>query len=133
MSAEEIDKLRAQLTDQYVVVQGDRPELARFQGQTGQVKTVNCSGRALVEFDGFSNRGWYDIAPDYLRIVPKPEPKLPEKPAAKAAAKPAVAKPAAKAAVAKPAVAGQTSAAETPAASPPAAEAPQVKSEGGSN
>jgi hypothetical protein len=95
MSAEGIDKLRQQLTDQYVVVQGDRPELARFQGQTGQVKTVNCNGRALVEFDGFGNRGWYDIAPDYLRVVPKPEPKLPEKPAAKAAAKPAIAKPAA--------------------------------------
>jgi hypothetical protein len=91
VSTEGIDKLREQLTDQYVVVQGDWPELARFQDQTGQVKTVNCNGRALVEFDGFGNRGWYDIGPDYLRIVPKPEPKLPEKPAAK----PAVAKPAA--------------------------------------
>jgi hypothetical protein len=113
MSAEGLDKLRQQLTDQYVVVQGDRPELARFQGQTGQVKTVNCSGRALVEFDGFNNRGWYDIAPDYLRIVPKPEPKLPEKPAAKpAAAKPVAAKP---------------------AAAKPAAAAPQDKSDGGTN
>jgi hypothetical protein len=95
MSAEGIDKLRQQLTDQYVVVQGDRPELARFQGQTGQVKTVNCNGRVLVQFDGFANRGWYDIAPDYLRIVPKPEPKLPEKLAAKVPVKPAVATPAA--------------------------------------
>jgi hypothetical protein len=95
MSAEGIDKLRQQLTDQYVVVQGDRPELARFRGQTGRVKTVNCNGRVLVQFDGFGNRGWYDIAPDYLQVVPKPEPKLPEKLAAKVAVKPAVAKPAA--------------------------------------
>ena len=89
MSPEEIDKLRTQLTDQYVIVQGDRPELARFQGQTGQVKTVNHNGRALVEFDGLGNRGWYDIAPQYLQIVPKPEPKPAEKPAAKPAASPA--------------------------------------------
>ncbi len=112
MPAEGIDTLRQQLTDQYVVVQGDRPELARFQGQTGQVKTVNCNGRALVEFDSFANRGWYDIAPDYLRVVPKPEPKRPEKPAAKAAvAKPAVAKPAAS----------------------PSATAPKDKSDAGAN
>jgi hypothetical protein len=89
MSPEGIDRLRAELTDQYVVVQGDRPELARFQGQTGQVKTVNCNGRALVQFDGFGNRGWYDIAPDYLRVVPKPEPKAAEKPAAKPSPSPA--------------------------------------------
>jgi hypothetical protein len=129
MSAEGIDKLRQQLTDQYVVVQGNRPELVRFQGQTGQVKTVNCNGRALVEFDGFGNRGWYDIAPDYLRIVPKPEPKLPEKPPAKAAAKPVAAKPAPQAATG----AGPSPAAESPAAPPPAAETPKVKSDGASN
>jgi hypothetical protein len=89
MSPEAIDRLRAELTDQYVVVQGDWPELARFQGQTGQVKTVNCNGRALVEFDGSGNRGWYDIAPDYLRVVSKPEPKPAEKPAAKPPPSPA--------------------------------------------
>ena len=88
-----IEQLRARYTDQYVVIKGDRPELARFQGLTGQVKTVNWSGRALVQFDGFSNRGWYDIATEHLEVVPKPEPKPPEKPAPKPAAKAAAAPP----------------------------------------
>ena len=30
------------------------------------------SGRALVEFDGNSNIGWYDIGLDFLKIVDKP-------------------------------------------------------------
>lgn len=89
---EEIEALRRQWTDQYVMVKGDRPELARFQGKVGQVKTVNFNGRALVQFDADSNRAWYDIHPDYLQVVPKPaEPAPVEKKAAavKPAPKPA--------------------------------------------
>jgi hypothetical protein len=91
---DQIEKLKQEYTDKYVVVDASRPELARFDGFTGQVKTVNMSGRALVEFDAWNNIGWYDIDVDFLTVVPKPEPKA-EEPAAKKAA-PAKAAPAAK-------------------------------------
>jgi hypothetical protein len=78
--------LKRQYTDQYVTVQPGRPELARFQGVVGQVKTVNMSGRALVEFGVDNNRGWFDIEPALLTIVDKPPPKPVEKPEKKAAA-----------------------------------------------
>ena len=77
MAFERIDKLKQEFTDQYVVVDEARPELARFGGQTGQVKTVNMSGRALVQFDAYENIGWYDIELDFLKVVPKPEPAEP--------------------------------------------------------
>jgi len=70
-----IEQLKREFTDKYVVVDAKTPELARFGGQTGQVKTVNMSGRALVQFDADNNIGWYDIALDFLKVVPKPEPK----------------------------------------------------------
>ena len=75
MLSERIEKLKQEYTDKYVVLDGDRPELARFQGMIGQVKTMNFNGRALVEFDGNSNRGWYDIELDYLKVVDEPERK----------------------------------------------------------
>jgi len=85
-----IEKLKQQYTDKYVVVDNNRPELARFGGRTGQVRTVNMSGRALVEFEGDLNVGWYDIEVDFLKVVDKPAPK--EKSAPKAKAKKAPAK-----------------------------------------
>ena len=96
--------LQKQWTDKYVVVDLNRPELKRFSGQTGTVKTVNFSGRALVQFDGHNNIGWYDIDPAFLKVVdaPLPKPEKAEKaekkaaPAAEMAAAPA--KPAAKSA-----------------------------------
>jgi hypothetical protein len=127
-----------------VVVEGNRPELRRFDGYTGQVKTVNMSGRALVQFDAWANIGWYDIELGYLQVVPKPDPatagkkaetkaapKAEAKPAAKAeGAKPAAAKPAggkmsvaemlAAARANKPATAGAAPAAKAPAAEPAA-------------
>ena len=45
---DQIEKLKQELTDQYVVVNSDIPELKRFDGHVGQVKTVNMNGRALV-------------------------------------------------------------------------------------
>jgi len=63
---EHIEKLKKDYTDKYVVVDESRPELARFKGLTGAVKTVNFSGRALVEFDGYNNIGWYDIDPAFF-------------------------------------------------------------------
>jgi hypothetical protein len=114
---ERIEALKREFTDKYVVVDASRPELARFDGQVGVIKTVNMNGRALVEFqDYIANIGWYDIDLDFLKVVPKPEAATPakvEKPAAKkaepaekAAAKPASAAPAAPAAK-KPAAPGE--------------------------
>ncbi len=97
MLREQAEQLRQQYTDQYVVVTGDRAELARFQGVVGQVKTVNMSGRALVQFDANNDRAWYDIAFDHLKVVDKPPPKPVEKKAPAAAkAKAAGEKPAEK-------------------------------------
>lgn len=95
MVVEDIEKIKQEYTDKYVVVDADRPELARFRDYTGVVKTVNMSGRALVEFIDFNlNIGWHDIDVDYLKIVDKPLPK-PEKPVRKPeAAAPASKKPA---------------------------------------
>jgi len=86
MVSDRIEKLRQEYADKYVVVEGERPELARFGQMVGQVRTINFSGRALVQFDANNNRGWYDIGLDYLRVVDKPEPKPPE-PKKKAASK----------------------------------------------
>ena len=72
---DQIESLKRQYTDKFVVVAAGIPELARFEGHVGQVKTVNMSGRALVEFDCWANIGWYDIELDYLKVVPRPEPK----------------------------------------------------------
>jgi hypothetical protein len=109
MVFEQIEALKREYTDKYVVVDSSRPELARFDGQVGMIKTVNMNGRALVEFqDYIANIGWYDIDLDFLKVVPKPEAVTPAKvekpaakkaePAAKAAAKPASGAPAAPAA-----------------------------------
>jgi hypothetical protein len=84
MIFEHIEKLKRQYTDKYVVVADGRPELQRFRGMTGTVRTVNMSGRALVEFDGNNNIGWYDIDPAFLKVVDAPLPKPEEKPAKKA-------------------------------------------------
>jgi hypothetical protein len=98
MNPDHIEKLKREYTDKYVAVDGSRPELARFKDVVGQVRTVNMSGRALVEFlDYHINIGWYDIDVDYLRLVEKPEPKAKEAAKAKDAAKKPAAKPAAKA------------------------------------
>ena len=122
-----IERLKAEWTDKYVVVESPAPELARFGRATGQVKTVNMNGRCLVEFDQYNNIGWYDIDPSCLKIVPKPLPKPAEpkekaaKPAAKAAAAKEVAKPAA---AKKPSTADILAAARGKAAAPkPAADA----------
>ena len=84
MVFEQIEKLKHEYTDKYVVVDARRPELARFAKTVGRVKTVNMSGRALVEFQEMAlNIGWFDIDVDYLKVVDKPKPK--EEPVAKPA------------------------------------------------
>ncbi len=103
MTISEAQQLQRQLTDKYVVVRDGVPELRRFHGLTGTVKTVNMNGRALVQFDGPVDIGWYDIDPAYLEVVPQPLPKQKSadheaKPAAKTAeaSAPAKAAPAGK-------------------------------------
>jgi hypothetical protein len=91
-----IENLQRQFTDKYVVVDESIPELARFGGHVGQVKTINMNGRALVQFDAWNNIGWYDIQLDCLKVVPKPEPGAAE--AKKADTKKEAPKPVAKAA-----------------------------------
>ena len=71
---DQVEKLKREFTDKYVLVNENVPELARFGGHVGQVKTVNMNGRALVQFDTWNNIGWYDIELDALRVVPKPDP-----------------------------------------------------------
>lgn len=106
MSIDRAEQLKEKLTDKYVVVDESIPELRRFANWTGKVKTVNMSCRALVEFDGPVDIGWYDINPDFLIVVDGPRPKA--APAAKApAAKAEAAAPAAKPA-AKPATGGKS-------------------------
>ena len=82
-----IERLKAEWTDKYVVIDSPAPELARFTRATGQVRTVNMNGRCLVEFDQYNNSGWYDIDPSCLRVVPKPQPRPAE--SKEKAAKPA--------------------------------------------
>src|ERR1700704_3175693 len=101
MIFDHIEKLKKQYTDKYVVVDESRPELRRFRGLTGAVKTVNMSGKALVEVDGYNNIGWGDIATAVLRVVPPPAPKPVESKKDKAAA-PKAESPKAPAAGAKP-------------------------------
>ncbi|MFM8292628.1 MAG: hypothetical protein ACKONH_03330 [Planctomycetia bacterium] len=122
-----IERLKAEWTDKYVVVDSPAPELARFARTTGLVRTVNMNGRCLVEFDQFNNTGWYDIDPAALKIVPKPlpkpaEPKEKAKPAAKETAKPAAAKAAAAAGAKKPSTADILAAARAKGGGAPAAK-----------
>ena len=74
MVYQHIEKLQQEYTDKFVVVDDQLPELQRFVGMTGIVRTVNMNGRALVEFDGHSNIGWYDIDIDFLRVIDEPLP-----------------------------------------------------------
>jgi len=59
------EALKREWTDQYVMVNAERPELTRFADIVGRVVTVNLNNKALIDFqDG----GWYDItaSADYL-------------------------------------------------------------------
>lgn len=88
MLPERVEKLRHEYTDQYVVVEGNLPQMARCKGKIGRVHTINVNGLALVEFE--SDRGRYDLELDYLKVVDKPKPKEPPAKAKPAPAKEAV-------------------------------------------
>jgi hypothetical protein len=89
MSIEQAEQLKRDLTDKWVVVDKTTPELRRFSGLTGKVKTVNMSCRALVEFNGSADIGWYDIDPSFLTVVDEPVKKEKAAAPAKAEKKPA--------------------------------------------
>jgi len=95
MSIEVAEQRKQEWTDKYVVVDEGVPELRRFVGLTGTVKTVNMNGQALVQFDGPEDISWYDIDPGYLTVVEAPVKKK-SAPAKQAKASSAEAKPAAK-------------------------------------
>jgi hypothetical protein len=120
MFSDQIEQMKRDYTDKFVLVDATRPELARFRDVVGRVKTVNMSGRALVEFDEYHlNVGWYDIDPEFLKVVDQPPPKPVKTEVKKAAPKAAPAakeKPAAKAAAAPPAKGGRPSVADMLAA-----------------
>ena len=90
MPFEQVETLKKRYTDKWVEVDAAVPELRRFKGLTGQVKTVNMSGRALVQFEHPVDISWYDIDPYYLKVVDKPEQKAePAKHAAEGSGGPA--------------------------------------------
>jgi len=64
----QIDELRRTWTDRRVSVQ-DHPDYRRFSGQIGRVVTINCSGRALVDF---ADGAWYDIPLSVVQPVDDP-------------------------------------------------------------
>ena len=80
-----IERLKAEWTDKYVVIDSPAPELSRFAKTTGTVRAVNMNGRCLVEFDQFNNIAWYDIDPSHLKVVTEPLPKPEKQATAKAA------------------------------------------------
>jgi hypothetical protein len=69
-----IEQLRREWTDQFVRVNPAHPELKRFASVVGRVITVNCSGKAIVDF---ADGGWYDItaSAEFLTTVPPDEAK----------------------------------------------------------
>jgi hypothetical protein len=72
MSIEQAEQLKTELTDKWVVVDKNIPELRRFAGLTGKVKTVNMNCQALVEFHDQEDIGWYDIGTTFLTVVDQP-------------------------------------------------------------
>ena len=74
MFFDRIEKLKREYTDRYVVVKDEVPELRRFAGWSGRVKTVNMSGKALVEFGKLENIGYtkdQSERPDVLALLSK--------------------------------------------------------------
>jgi hypothetical protein len=96
MSFETVEKLKREYTDKWVIVDPNTAELKRFVGLSGHIKTINMSGRALVQFDGPVDISWYDIDLSYLKLIDAPLPKKVAGKHAEAEKKPAPAvKPAA--------------------------------------
>lgn len=72
MSIQRAEELKRIWTDQWIQVVRGIPELRRFEGLTGQVRTVNMNGRLLVQFETSADIAWYDIDPDYVEVIERP-------------------------------------------------------------
>lgn len=108
MSIQRAEDLKREWTDKFVTVQKRVPELRRFEGLVGQVKTVNMNCRLLVEFDTPADISWYDIDPGFVTTLEPEEAKTLAE-ASKATTEPIVEKSATKpksAVAAKPAAGG---------------------------
>ena len=63
------ERLKREWTGRRVRVRPGFPTLARFAGRTGVVRTVNMSGRPLVEFENTPDVTWYDLELAGLEVV----------------------------------------------------------------
>ena len=68
MTIEQAEQLKRDLTDKFVVVSGEAPELRRFSGLTGRVKTTLLRGRTVYD-DG------QVVGPAEGRYLPRPGPR----------------------------------------------------------
>jgi hypothetical protein len=65
-SPERIEQLKLEWTGRFVRANAEKPELKRFEGRIGRVVTVNCSGKAIVDF---ADGAWYDIPASSENLV----------------------------------------------------------------
>lgn len=75
MSIQRAEELKRDWTDRFVKVQSGVPELRRFEGLVGTVKTVNMNCRLLIEFDTPADISWYDIDPQFVHSLTAEEAK----------------------------------------------------------
>lgn len=69
MSIQRAEELKREWTDRHVRTRKGIPELQRFDGLVGQVRTVNMNCRLLIEFDTPADISWYDIDPQFVTLV----------------------------------------------------------------
>ena len=69
MSIQRAEELKREWTDRHVRIRKGVPELQRFDGLVGQVRTVNMNCRLLIEFDTPADISWYDIDPRFVTLV----------------------------------------------------------------
>jgi hypothetical protein len=67
MTISDHEILKKKFAGKSILLDAQRPELVRLADLRGKVITVNCNGRALVQFEG-PDEAWYEIEPEYLKI-----------------------------------------------------------------
>ena len=86
MASKRIEKLRQEYTGARVLTEFRKPQFAQLTNRRGRVWTINCNGRALVQFDG-ADAGWHDIEIDFLKVIDEPKPATAEEEGTTAPAK----------------------------------------------
>ena len=76
---EAVERLKAEWTGRVVRVREGLPHLKRFAGRDGLVKTVNMTGRLLVQFgDGKGvDSAWYDLEIEEVEPIGDEPPDAP--------------------------------------------------------